>query len=79
MRVRCIWRFGVLFRQFSERIITQIRYDAGVIGGGWEQPVAFPKAQRPFANTQDLSGFRLADARAKPFRLEGLAECCRLL
>jgi hypothetical protein len=71
---RCLWLLLPIF----ERVIAQIFDDPGVIRSGWKQPVTFPKTQSSVANLQYLSGFRLADACAKPFLLEMLTKGCRL-
>jgi len=76
--VRCLWGFWALFRQLLERVIAHILDDPDVIWGSWEQTVAFPKTQRPCANSQYSSCFRLPNACGKPFLLEMLAEDRRL-
>ena len=76
---RCLWLFGTSFRQLFERVIAHIFDDPGVIRSGWKQPIAFPKPQRPSANSKYLSRFRLSDFCTESFLLEMLAEGRRLL
>ena len=71
--------FGPSEGRMGEWVIAKIADDARPVLPRRVYPVALPRAERPVANTQQFSYFRLAEPRIKAFLPQMLSQSFGLL